>query len=86
MRAERITAWVVFQTGAAGKKESRNAVCSQPEWDAMELERPGFNTLIRSQIGNEGEAERLARDLQTPPAPPKGADRLLMRAGKLGQV
>ena len=37
------------------------AVCDRREWDAMERQRPGFYTLIRADIGNEGEAERLAR-------------------------
>jgi hypothetical protein len=38
-----------------------NAVCEQSEWDEMERARPGYHTLIRAGITNEGEAERLAR-------------------------
>jgi len=70
MKAKGPTAWVVYQMGLNGNGSGRNAVCTQCEWDAMELARPGRHVLIRGQIGNEGEAERLARDLQTPPAPP----------------
>ena len=33
----------------------------QAEWDAMESAQPGYHTLVRSGITNEGEAERLAR-------------------------
>ena len=71
MRVDEPTAWVVYQMGMVGKQVGQNAVCTQPEWDAMELARPGHNVLIREKIDNEGEAERLARDLQTPPPPPK---------------
>ena len=37
------------------------AVCEQSEWEEMEKARPGYHTLVRSGITNEGEAERLAR-------------------------
>ena len=61
------TAWVVYRMTTSGNGGARNAVCTQSEWDVMETTRPGYHTLIRGQIGNEGEAERLARDLQTVP-------------------
>jgi hypothetical protein len=63
--------WVVYLMKPKGNQEARNAVCSQSEWEEMELAQPGFHTLIRAHITNEGEAERLARDLQTPPTVPK---------------
>ncbi len=63
--------WVVYRMKQRGNQPTHNAVCSQPEWDAMELADPGHLTLIRDHILNEGEAERLARDLQTPPPVPK---------------
>jgi hypothetical protein len=44
-----------------GKTAGVTAVCSQPEWDAMELSRPGYHTLIRAGIASEAEAEKLAR-------------------------
>lgn len=65
--------WVVYRMKQRGNQPTHNAVCSQTEWDAMELADPGHHTLIRDHIMNEGEAERLARDLQTPPPVPKPA-------------
>jgi hypothetical protein len=61
--------------GTVMKQSGQNAVCTQAEWEAMELTAPGVHTLIRERIGNEGEAERLARDLQTPPPVPSPARR-----------
>jgi hypothetical protein len=66
-----VTEWVVYRMGVILRQVGQNAICTQAEWDAMELAGPGRHTLIRAHIGNEGEAERLARDLQTPPAAPK---------------
>ena len=37
------------------------AVCEQSEWDEMNLARPGYHKLIRGDIANECDAERLAR-------------------------
>lgn len=65
------TRWVVYRTATTNKLEGRNAVCTQAEWEEKERVGPGLNTLIRGGIVNEGEAERLARDLQTPPAAAK---------------
>jgi hypothetical protein len=67
MRDGQNTRWVVYRTASTQKAEGRNAVCTQAEWDEKERVGPGLNTLIRENIANEGEAERLARDLQTPP-------------------
>jgi hypothetical protein len=53
--------WVVYLMPLHGKKESVYAVCSQSEWNAMVRVQPGFHTLIRAGIVNEGEAELLAR-------------------------
>jgi hypothetical protein len=60
-KAEVAVTWVVYRMTIHGKKAGVNAVCEQGEWDAMELAQPGYHTLIRSHITNEGEAERLAR-------------------------
>ena len=38
-------------------------VREQSEWEAMELARPGYHTLVRAGIANEAEAEALARDM-----------------------
>jgi len=61
--------WVVYRTPTKGLADGTNAVCDQDEWDAMEKERPGVNTLIRAGITSEGEAERLARGKSGDPVP-----------------
>jgi hypothetical protein len=53
--------WVVYQMPVKGSPEGVRGICEQWEWEAMELARPGVNTLIQGGIANEGEAERLAR-------------------------
>jgi hypothetical protein len=58
---ERVETWVVYRMTLHGNTGELNAVCEQAEWDAMELARPGFHTLIRAGITSEAEAERLAR-------------------------
>ena len=65
------TVWVVYRMASFARHVGHNAVCTQDEWEAKERANPGMHTLIRGGIVNEGEAERLARDLQTPPAAPK---------------
>ena len=67
--------WVVYKMALTGGLTGRNAVCTQAEWEAMQRTIPGRHALIRGAIGNEGEAERLARDLQMPPDVPKSARR-----------
>src|SRR5688500_8621632 len=59
--SESSTAWVVNQMTVHNKQFQMNAVCEQSEWDAMELARPGYHTLVKAGITSEGEAERLAR-------------------------
>lgn len=58
---QELTSWVVYLTPVY-KKQPMKAVCEQCEWEAMELSRPGFHTLIQSGIATEGEAEKVARD------------------------
>jgi hypothetical protein len=53
--------WVVYSIPMKGSPEGARAVCERREWEAMDLARPGFFTLIQGGIANEGEAERLAR-------------------------
>jgi hypothetical protein len=60
-KAENRVSWVVYKMTLANKPEGMNAVCEQSEWDAMELDRPGYHTLIRAHITDEAEAEKLAR-------------------------
>jgi hypothetical protein len=57
-----------------GREETGAAVCEQREWDRMQRESPGYQTLVRGGITNEAEAERLARTLSGfVPAPPAGS-------------
>jgi hypothetical protein len=60
-KVEELVAWVVYKRTLHGKPLPVNAVCEQGEWEAMEAQQPGYHTLVRSGITNEGEAERLAR-------------------------
>ena len=59
--------WVVYRMTLHGKQEGVNAVCEQGEWDALELSRPGYHTLIRAGIASEAEAEMLARGAPAAP-------------------
>jgi hypothetical protein len=53
--------WVVYKMTLHGKVDQVNAICEQSEWDAMELARPGYHTLVQANIADESQAERLAR-------------------------
>jgi hypothetical protein len=57
-----VEAWVVYRSRLAGT-QGPNAVCEQAEWDAMEMAEPGVNTLLRSGVASEAEAEKLAREM-----------------------
>jgi hypothetical protein len=61
MKAGQKKSWVVYKMPIQRLPGHVNAVCEQNEWDAMELSRPGYYTLVRSGIESEGEAEQLAR-------------------------
>ena len=63
MRKRRIVVgWVVYKSRHAGE-HGPNAVCEQQEWDEMESADPGLQTLLRSGIASEAQAEALAREL-----------------------
>ena len=66
-KAPKSATWVVYLRTLHGKDSGVNAVCEQSEWDALELARPGYHTLVRAGIASEGEAEQIARR-------PPGAD------------
>ncbi len=74
-QVEEVVAWVVYTITPHGKHLPVNGICEQGEWDAMQAAQPGHYTLVRSGIGNEGEAERLARGTS--------GDRLSPRARRL---
>jgi hypothetical protein len=61
MRVAKPVEWVVYKMTLHGKHSQMDAVCEQGEWEAMELDRPGYHTLVRDHITDENEAERLAR-------------------------
>jgi hypothetical protein len=65
---EKAESWVVYLMSVHGKPAGMNAVCEQSEWDAMELARPGYHTLVRSGIVSEAEADRIARERALVPA------------------
>jgi hypothetical protein len=60
-KAAKSVTWVVYLMTLHGKHSGVNAVCEQSEWDALELSRPGYHTLLQAGIASEGEAERIAR-------------------------
>jgi hypothetical protein len=66
-KAEKTVSWVVYRMTmrVKGQTTGMGAVCEQGEWEAMERAQPGHHTLIRAGITNEGEAERLARSIET---------------------
>lgn len=66
MRNAETETWVVYRMTLHSKarEEARKAVCARTEWDAIELARPGYHTLIRADIASEAEAERLAREIE----------------------
>jgi hypothetical protein len=59
-KKQKVVAWVVYKMHLAGA-QGPNAVCEQAEWDEMERLNPGRHTLVQAGIGNEAEAERVAR-------------------------
>jgi hypothetical protein len=60
--AEPIVTWVVYERQIPGKRRM-TLICSQPEWDALELTQPNDCVLIRAGITHEGDAEQLARSM-----------------------
>jgi|GEM_PF-2478174 len=79
MKPQKNVSWVVYQMNMVGKHTGMNAVCEQSEWDAMELARPGYHTLIKSGITDEAEAERLARGTSGDAILRKTRDQLLTK-------
>jgi hypothetical protein len=61
--------WVVYLMTIHNKSEGQMAVCEQSEWDAMELQRPGYHKLLHANIASETEAELLARGTSGNPPP-----------------
>lgn len=61
--------WVVYLMTIPSKVDGRMAVCEQSEWDAMELQRPGYHKLLQAGITSEAHAELIARGTSGDPAP-----------------
>jgi len=78
MRQQERTSWVVYTMPIKGNPEGMRAVCEQKEWDAMERDRPGYYTIIRADITNEGEAEKLARG-KSGDTPPRATKKLMFQ-------
>ena len=53
--------WVIYRMTIKGCADGANAVCTQTEWTELDRSRPGYHSLLRTGIGSEAEAERLAR-------------------------
>ncbi len=66
--------WVVYLMTIHNQPEGRRAVCEQSEWEAKELQRPGYHKLLQDGIASETEAELIARGTSGDP---------VKRAGKL---
>jgi len=68
-----VKAWAVYHIAAKGNEVATNGMCDQREWVEIEKSGCGRFTLVRGNIPNEGEAERLARGTSgdTKPKPPK---------------
>jgi hypothetical protein len=86
MRAATAESWVVYRMPVKGLPAGVRGICEQAEWDAMELARPGVNTLIRSGLTNEGEAERLARGTAGEAKPRNSKLRLSSWPGEVAKV
>jgi len=73
-KTEKPLSWVVYRMTVRGKTSGMGTVCEQSEWEAMELAKPGYHTLVRAGITNEGEAERLARSVPVDAMPSTSAE------------
>ncbi len=64
--------WVVYET-ATGPKTGMRSVCTAEEWKAVESRDPLAHRIVRDDITDETEAEKLARgtsgDLKVRPKP-----------------
>jgi hypothetical protein len=83
MRAANAESWVVYQMPVKGVPAGVRGICDQAEWDAMELARPGVNTLIQGGFTSEGEAERLARGASGAARPRSSKGRLTSWPGEV---
>jgi len=59
-KSVQVKSWAVYQMTILGQP-GPSVVCTQGEWEALNTAQPGLHRLVRGDIANEGEAERLAR-------------------------
>jgi hypothetical protein len=67
-------AWAVYEV-VQGKQAGMKVMCRQSQWEALALNHPDANVLIRGDIVNENEAESLARGTSGDAKPRKGGVR-----------
>lgn len=53
--------WVVYLMTLRNRADKMLAVCEQNEWDAMELNCPGFHQLVREGISCNVAADLIVR-------------------------
>ena len=64
----KVQKWVVYET-VTGPQAGMKSVCTADEWNVVEARDPSKNRIIKADITDENEAEKLARgtsgDLKT---------------------
>ncbi|MDB5387554.1 MAG: hypothetical protein JWM11_3200 [Planctomycetaceae bacterium] len=56
----KVTEWVVYET-VTGPQAGMKSVCTAAEWKVIDGRDPNKNRIIRENISDENEAEKLAR-------------------------
>jgi hypothetical protein len=55
-----VETWTVYQA-VKGNAAGIRSVCTDSEWQALEMSHPGINVLVQQGLTHEADAERLAR-------------------------
>jgi hypothetical protein len=63
--------WAVYEA-IQGKAVGIRSVCTDSEWQALELTHPGLNMLVQKGIASEADAEKLARGTSGDPVAKRG--------------
>ncbi len=75
MNPKQRSTWVIYEAQPLGEPKPGKAVCTQAEWEHMQLRQPGPCRLIQAGILSEAEAEKMIRaqsvaaEANNPPAP-----------------
>lgn len=59
-QSQSVETWTVYQV-VKGNAIGIRSVCTESEWEALQVSHPGIHVLVQQGIGNEADAERLAR-------------------------